>query len=71
MPWWFKSSLIILTGMLLLLLGDFAARASGGFRDATSLRLVGASLLGLGVFLGLSAATAGTRVTPSRRTRKR
>ena len=28
MPWWFKSSLIILAGMLLLLLGDFAARAN-------------------------------------------
>ena len=71
MPWWFKSSLIILAGLLLLLLGDFAARANGGFRDATSLRLVGASLLGLGVFIGLSAATSGARATPARRSRKR
>jgi hypothetical protein len=70
MPWWFKSFLVILVGLLLLLLGDVASRASGGFRDATALRLTGAALVGIGVFVGLGAAR-GESAAPTTKKRSR
>jgi len=55
MPWWFRSFLIILTGLLLMLASDVAARhgGTGGLRDANALRLAGAALMGAGVCVGL------------------
>jgi hypothetical protein len=55
MPWWFKSFLIVLAGLVLLLLGDLASRSSHGFQDAAACRLAGAALIGWGIYLGLTA----------------
>ena len=65
MPWWFRSFLIILTGLLLLLASDVAARSGSGFKDATALRLAGAAMMGVGVCAGL-----GTFKQPRKRARK-
>ena len=66
MPWWFRSFLIILTGLLLLLASDVAARSAGGaLGDANALRLAGAALMGVGVCVGL-----GTIKQPRKRARK-
>ena len=67
MPWWFRSFLIILTGLLLMLASDVAARAGGGggLGDANALRLVGAALMGVGVCVGL-----GAMKQPRKRARK-
>ncbi|HYO09764.1 MAG TPA: hypothetical protein VER17_12400 [Tepidisphaeraceae bacterium] len=56
MPWWFKSFLVVLGGLVLLLLGDVASRA--GFNDAAACRLAGAALIGLGIYLALATAFA-------------
>ena len=54
---WFKSFGVIFAGMVLLLLGDFAARS--GAVDPTAFRLAGAALMGLGVCIGLGGTGAG------------
>ena len=67
---WFKSFGVIFGGMLLLLLGDFASKA--GSIDPTVFRLAGAGLIGMGVYLGLTAATGGSgRPATSSKSRKR
>ena len=65
MPW-FKTFGVVFGGMVLLLLGDFASKA--GSVDPTVFRLAGAGLMGLGVYLGLTASSAATgRPTRSRK----
>jgi hypothetical protein len=66
---WFKSFGVIFGGMLLLLLGDFASKS--GAIDPTVFRLAGAGLIGMGVYLGLTAASGGTRRPATTRSRKR
>ena len=67
MPW-FKSFGVIFGGMLMLLLGDFASKS--GAVDPTVFRLTGAALIGLGVYLGLTASFGGAGQRPAR-SRKR
>ena len=65
MPW-FKSFGVIFAGMVLLLLGDFAAKS--GSIDPTAFRLAGAALMGLGVCIGLGGSrTVGARSARSRK----
>ena len=65
MPW-FKSFGVIFAGMVLLLLGDFAAKS--GSIDPTAFRLAGAALMGLGVCIGLGGSrNAGVRSARSRK----
>ena len=65
MPW-FKSFGVIFAGMVLLLLGDFAAKS--GSIDPTAFRLAGAALMGLGVCIGLGGSrTAAPRSARSRK----
>ncbi len=67
---WFKSFGVIFGGMLLLLLGDFASKA--GSLDPTVFRLAGAGLIGMGVYLGLTAASGGaSKPAATSRSRKR
>ena len=66
MPW-FKSFGVIFAGMVLLLLGDFAAKS--GSIDPTAFRLSGAALMGLGVCIGLGGSRNGG--VRSARSRKR
>ena len=65
---WFKSFGVIFAGMVLLLLGDFAAKS--GALDPTVFRLAGAALMGLGVCIGLGGSRAVTD-GPSRPARSR
>ncbi len=64
MPW-FKSFGVIFGGMVLLLLGDFAAKA--GTIDPTVFRLSGAALMGLGVCIGLNASSGRDRPARGRK----
>ena len=64
MPW-FKSFGVIFGGMVLLLLGDFASKS--GAVDPTVFRLAGAGLIGMGVYVGLTTATASHRPAKSRK----
>ena len=66
---WFKSFGVIFGGMLLMLLGDFASKA--GSVDPTVFRLAGAGLLGMGVYLGLTAASGGSRRAATTKSRRR
>ena len=64
MPW-FKSFGVIFAGMVLLLLGDFAAKS--GSIDPTAFRLSGAALMGLGVCFGLGGTRGTGRPARSRK----
>jgi hypothetical protein len=64
MPW-FKSFGVIFAGMVLLLLGDFAAKS--GSIDPTAFRLAGAALMGLGVCIGLGSSRGTGRPARSRK----
>ena len=68
---WFKSFGVIFGGMVCLLLGDFASKS--GTIDPTVFRLAGAGLIGMGVYLGLTAASGGggTRRAATNRSRRR
>jgi hypothetical protein len=48
-----------------LLLGDFASKS--GALDPTVFRLAGAGLIGMGVYIGLTTATASQRPARSRK----
>ncbi len=65
---WFKSFGVIFAGMVLLLLGDFAAKS--GAIDPTAFRLAGAALMGLGVCIGLGGSRGEAATRPAR-SRKR
>jgi hypothetical protein len=58
MPQWFKPSMVVLAGMVLLLLAG-APRGVGhsswitSLADPTTLRLFGAVMMGIGVYWGL------------------
>ena len=68
MPW-LKSFGVIFGGMVMLLLGDFASKS--GAVDPTVFRLAGAALIGLGVYLGLTASFGGGGRARVARSRKR
>ena len=63
MPWWFKSFLIVFAGLVLLLLGDVAGKFA---KDAAACRLMGAAMMGLGVYVAVNTPRPNSTSTPSR-----
>ena len=63
MPWWFKSFLIVFFGLVLLLLGDVAGKFA---KDAAACRLMGAAMMGLGVYVALTTPRPRARKTSRR-----
>ena len=57
LPRWFKPIMVILAGMVLLLLGDAPRNPAQHWRnslaDPMTLRLIGAVVIGIGVYWGI------------------